>query len=456
MAMLWALACIGQTVPPEIVRKIEPEYGAIPSNFVLDPASITLRITDHGEISELESYTSLPDNVVRALMQWKFKPGRIKGKPVPYSLVVTFTIRRSPSEMQFLAFRPASGDFSAVGDTVTEARRMTESRAREVAKDLKDDANSAALRARLIAYSAEADSDEWRKLHGDQLAWFVENQPGAAILALPVAMIYPTTPQDREAFERVKAIWLEKLAKFPDDFVVLGHATYFLRISDPELAAEILIPYIAKFGNAAVWLGEVYGYSAMGAKKLDKENGLPIEADPVSAEGFGAKVRAALIAMNDARVVLSALTAVNDGLRSLAGANAAGDQKAGYEQKDAPRVDYCKRLLDHARSLTTEVITRCEDPPIQPGAVITIPKSTNRIPPEYPASGKLRGEHGSVHFRAVIGEDGTVRTLEFLGGRFAFYESARQALLQWKFKGPMRFGVPSAMGAVFDSNFGRP
>jgi len=215
MAALLALACIGQTVPPEIAKKVDPEYGAIPPDFVVDPASITLHITDHGDINALESYTSLPDNVVRALMQWKFKPGLTKGKPSPYSLVLTIAIRRSPSEMQFLAFRPTSGDFSEVGDTISEARRMTESKAREVAKELKNDANSAGQRARLIAYSAGVDSDEWRKVHGDQLAWFVENEPGAGILGLPMAMIYPTTPQDREAYERVKAIWLEKLTKFP-------------------------------------------------------------------------------------------------------------------------------------------------------------------------------------------------------------------------------------------------
>ena len=96
---------------------------------------------------------------------------------------------------------------------------------------------------------------------------------------------------------------------------------------------------------------------------------------------------------------------------------------------------------------------RCDDPPIQPGAGITIPKLTNRIPPEYPANAKLRGEQGSVYFRVVIAEDGTVRTLEFLGGRLALYDNARQAMLEWKYEKPARFGIPSAIGASLNANF---
>ena len=46
---------------------------------------------------------------------------------------------------------------------------------------------------------------------------------------------------------------------------------------------------------------------------------------------------------------------------------------------------------------------------------------------------RSRGITGTVAFRAIIGKDGLIRTLELVEGPLALYESARDAVIRWQY-----------------------
>src|ERR1700736_3711892 len=83
------------TTPPVAIQQAEPEWGAIRNDsYVLDPVGVELLNDRDGIPSALTALAGLPDNVVRALSQWKYRPGKKDGSNVPFSLVLVMQVRR--------------------------------------------------------------------------------------------------------------------------------------------------------------------------------------------------------------------------------------------------------------------------------------------------------------------------------------------------------------------------
>ena len=64
-----------------------------------------------------------------------------------------------------------------------------------------------------------------------------------------------------------------------------------------------------------------------------------------------------------------------------------------------------------------------------------------RIEPIYPVLAKQIGKSGKVELHAIIGEDGTIQSLEAVGGDPMFFASAMQAVKQWRYTPTMLNGV---------------
>jgi protein TonB len=58
---------------------------------------------------------------------------------------------------------------------------------------------------------------------------------------------------------------------------------------------------------------------------------------------------------------------------------------------------------------------------------------THRVEPVYPPLARQIGRSGRVELRAIIGADGTVQSLEAVGGDPLFYQSAMEAVRQWRY-----------------------
>lgn len=79
-------------------------------------------------------------------------------------------------------------------------------------------------------------------------------------------------------------------------------------------------------------------------------------------------------------------------------------------------------------------------PPTQPKAPgvvhlsrIDASKLISRIEPAYPVLMRQIGRSGKVELHAMIGEDGTIQSLEAVGGDPGFFASAMLAVKQWRY-----------------------
>ena len=58
---------------------------------------------------------------------------------------------------------------------------------------------------------------------------------------------------------------------------------------------------------------------------------------------------------------------------------------------------------------------------------------THRVEPVYPTLPKQLGRSGRVELRAIIATDGTIQSLQVVGGDPLFYQSAMDAVRQWRY-----------------------
>jgi TonB family protein len=58
---------------------------------------------------------------------------------------------------------------------------------------------------------------------------------------------------------------------------------------------------------------------------------------------------------------------------------------------------------------------------------------THRVEPVYPTLARQIGRSGRVELRAIIAADGTIQSLEAVAGDPIFYQSALQAVRQWRY-----------------------
>ena len=58
---------------------------------------------------------------------------------------------------------------------------------------------------------------------------------------------------------------------------------------------------------------------------------------------------------------------------------------------------------------------------------------THRVEPVYPTLARQIGRSGHVELRAIIAADGSMQSLEAVGGDPMFFQSALEAVRQWRY-----------------------
>lgn len=66
----------------------------------------------------------------------------------------------------------------------------------------------------------------------------------------------------------------------------------------------------------------------------------------------------------------------------------------------------------------------------------------HRVEPAYPTLPKQMGRSGKVELRAIIATDGTIQSLEVVSGDPLFYQSALDAVRQWRYRPTYLNGQP--------------
>jgi len=80
--------------------------------------------------------------------------------------------------------------------------------------------------------------------------------------------------------------------------------------------------------------------------------------------------------------------------------------------------------------------TRVSEPRIDPALL------TRRIEPTYPPLARQLHKSGRVELHAIIGTDGCVQSLQVVSGDPLFINSAKDAVLQWRYRPTYLNGQP--------------
>lgn len=72
----------------------------------------------------------------------------------------------------------------------------------------------------------------------------------------------------------------------------------------------------------------------------------------------------------------------------------------------------------------------------------------HRVEPAYPAIPRQLGREGRVELRAIIATDGSIQSLEIVSGDPLFFQSAREAVSQWRYKPLILNGQPVEIDTV--------
>jgi protein TonB len=66
----------------------------------------------------------------------------------------------------------------------------------------------------------------------------------------------------------------------------------------------------------------------------------------------------------------------------------------------------------------------------------------HRVEPVYPTLPKQLGKGGRVELRATIATDGSIQSLQVVSGDPLFYQSALEAVRQWRYRPTVLNGEP--------------
>jgi periplasmic protein TonB len=108
----------------------------------------------------------------------------------------------------------------------------------------------------------------------------------------------------------------------------------------------------------------------------------------------------------------------------------------GIEQESGPACSWC---LDVGSKNTgprpPETVTKTpKNPPVVHITTIDPAMLIRRIEPVYPPLARQMRREGRVEMRARIATDGTIQSLEVVGGDPIFYQSAKDAVSQWLYR----------------------
>ena len=90
------------------------------------------------------------------------------------------------------------------------------------------------------------------------------------------------------------------------------------------------------------------------------------------------------------------------------------------------------------------------------GAAVAAANLIERVDPEYPPLAQAARIQGSVEFNAVIGENGSVKSLQLVRGHPLLINAAKEAILQWKYRPTLLNGNAVSVIAPVIVTFGAP
>lgn len=436
-----ALSCLAacaavQGQSPVLLTKVEPDWGNLTAGYLSDRATVELTVLPSGIPFAMDATPgSVPDQVVRALAQWRFSETSDKTGHTVFLILATVPVRRKLEPDLEQSQRPVWAPALELSEAIKLGNTLTAPKAAEILSALPNGEALGNFRTSLLVYYAKtAIKDETvRTNRRDIITWLIHTYPQDNILASSYALINAVGESlaDSDGSAQLKKEWLEAVKQYPKDDAVTAAAASFLRVADP-VAALRLVSERQDWNGRSNWLGNIYAYAGLNVATIDPANGqaLATGSPKLSNRGLAASFREALLASTDLKLVLSGVATSGLLARELMAHKALPE---GY-------ADYCHTLMNHLRELYPQTSLNCD--PTQPEP-IEIPSRTLRIggnaslhnarkkDPKKRTAGEPITD--ALEFLALVDASGNVDRLEFIKGPFALYAAASNALREWQF-----------------------
>ena len=116
---------------------------------------------------------------------------------------------------------------------------ITRQEAESLEAELVENPEDLVARAQLVGYySRQFRDDAARDRHGQHVLWMIKNAPEATALSIPEGTIIQILNPD--GYEEGKDAWSWHLENNPNNLEILNHAANFFRLSDKQLAIQLL------------------------------------------------------------------------------------------------------------------------------------------------------------------------------------------------------------------------
>jgi TonB family protein len=443
---------------PVMITHADPNYGNLTSGYLVDVAEVRIALDAAGAPFALNSSVGLPDNVVEALAQWRYRPYKKNGHSVPCSFSITLPFRRPITPFIERHIRPAwSPNDDRVREAVEKGKQLNAEQAAQMEQDLPRAEALGHPRTSLLIYYAKGlpDASKARSARGELITWLIENYPEDEILGSPAAIINASGEPlaDPDARAQAKQLWAAAWEKAANNADIAEHAVNFLRAADPGRAVQILLG-VKDWAPRNAWIGNAYGLAALRVSALDPVHGRAVAIDDSAPRvELAQTIQAALLRSDEGKVVLSAMATVESAHASLEKA-----QLWTPEQQE-----FCQHLLEHTKQIYPATSASCDAVEqgsneevlqiLQEEATDMRPALRKRVPPKYPSAAKSRRIQGTLKFSAVINESGRMEELELLSGPLALYSAGKEAVLQWEFQPAQSNRRPIAVSTNIEVNF---
>ncbi len=409
-----------------IVKQVDPDWGSLTSGYLLEQREVNLGVDSAGEPFSIQAKTAIPDPVVRALMQWRFKTGNFM-VPLKIAVRLPLTPWLERAQTPRWTFTPALTAAKKLASDLDPAQAV------QLLANLPNAEEPDNPRAILLIYFAGkgAADPAAAQARRDLILWLVRVYPQDPILSSSYAIV---DPSDAEATSSIKQEWLDAVKQYPEDDSVIRGAANFLRLSDPTAAIKIVASH--HWDRQASWLGAVAASAALGVNALSPDSGAAISSTPA---GINASLREAILKSPDLKVVLSAMATTSQMAHDLSTHNAL----------PADFGPFCESLLKHTRELYPQTSLDCDTTPTKPpaglqriGGNLMEANLIKKIQPSYPKAAKNRHIQGTVEFTAMIDRQGVIGDLELVKAPLALYDESYKAVLQWRYRPTLLNGQP--------------
>jgi hypothetical protein len=404
-----------QNSTPVIVKRVDPEYPAGFTSYITQKVGVILTVDENGEPEGIIADLGLPENVVKALSQWQFRPARKGNRAVASSIQIVISVRRDLRET--IGLKRVDKSLGLSSPSFNEGRKLTPDKVAQLEKNL-NRSSGADDHLKLLGYytSHEGVANERARLK--ELTWLALDDPSSDYLCGDTAAP-GTGARGEEEFEWLRGFWLKQLTLLQGIPTQFEAASNFLRFTDPEAVEAAALKAAEKTDSASVALGDLYATAIAGIQGVHASDGALQTGAP---SAFAVKAKTALAETNNPSVLFAGLNALAERGRSLA---LTGHLPEGYGA-------FCSQILEKAKQTYPQTDVSCDfqssGGTVHPATV----KYEDR--PTFPNSAKVRKVGGREFFQLIVNKEGKPEYVNLLRGSFLFYPPAHWALTQWLFE----------------------